>query len=288
MNKTSLVNKTVDTTIIVFFVLVSISMVFPFLNVLCLSLEPEHIAIEPGVIHLIPRQITLKAYEYIFQDDKMLSSFLNSTVITVAGAAGGVIFSGMLAYGLASEKLYGRKLFSFIVLWSMVFKGGGGIIPTYMLVKGLGLIDTLWALIIPTLLGGYYVLLMRVFFKELPKEMSESAMMDGCTEMGVFFKIVLPLSTPIIATITLFYAVRKWNSFMDGVMFILDEYKKPLQVVLREMLIVADGEDTDGQLELGKNIKMATTIFTVVPILCVYPFLQKHFAKGILLGAVKG
>jgi len=269
-----------------FFIVVAISMTFPMINILCLSLEPNQIAIETGVIHLIPRAITLKAYAEIFKNGLITSAFMNSVFITVLGAVGGVVFTGMLAYGLSNEKVPGNKIISYLVLFTMMFNGG--IIPSYMLVRNLGLINSLWSLIVPTLMTAYNVILMKAFFKNLPPSLAESAMVDGASEATTFFKIILPISMPIVATITLFYAVAKWNEFFTAVMYITSANKKPLQVILREILISAGNSDSATNLDIGMNVKMATAVAAIVPILCVYPFLQKYFTKGILLGAVKG
>lgn len=287
MNKPTLGYRIFSGFNIVFFILVSATMLLPFINVITLSLEPAHIASETGVLHLFPREITFDAYIEIWRQGQVPVSLMNSVFITVVGASLGVLVTGMLAYGLSNEKVMGVKLVSMLVLFTMMFHGG--IIPSYMLVKNLGLIDSLWSLIIPSLITGYNVILMRVFFKGLPESLSESAMLDGCTEVGIFFRIVLPLSAPIIATVTLFYAVMKWNSFFQAIMFITDPKKKPLQVILREILTAAtSGDAKDMSLDLGMNLKMATAVVAMAPILSVYPFLQKHFTKGILLGAVKG
>ncbi len=269
------------------FVWLAIIMLLPFLNVITLSLEPAHIAAETGVLHLFPREITFEAYISIWQYGSIQSAFMNSAFITVTGTLLAVLATGMLAYGLSHREITGMRLITYLALLTMVFKTG--IMPTYMLVKHLGLIDSLWAVIIPQMLTAFNLILMKVFFEQLPKELSESARMDGCTEMGTFFRIIIPISAPIIATISLFYAVEYWNEYFTAVMFLTSVDKKPLQVLLREILIesVNEGSGADS-LNLGKNMKMATAVYAIVPILFVYPFLQKHFTKGILLGAVKG
>ncbi|WP_105615448.1 carbohydrate ABC transporter permease [Vallitalea okinawensis] len=288
--KTSTSYKIFNVVNNVFFVFLAFIMLFPLLNVLCLSLEPEYIASEVGTIHLIPKAITFKAYAAIWENDMIKSAFFNTAFVSAVASGLGVILTAMLGYGFSNEDTPYIKVFSFLVLFAMMFSGG--LIPSYLLIKNLGLIDSLWALIIPSLITPGNVILMRAFFMSIPKSLSESAMLDGCTEVGVFFKIVLPLSMPIIATIILFYAVTHWNTYLDAVIYINDNSKKTLQVVLREILFETQGDDAsaeaEGLIELGTNIKMATVIVAIVPILCVYPFLQKHFTKGILLGAVKG
>lgn len=273
---------------VIFFVLISLTMIVPFLNVICLSLEPEHIAMEQGVLHLIPRELSLEAYRWVLGNQMIGQAFLNSVFITVVGSVGGVVVTAMLGYGLSFRKVMGNKLISYFVLFTMMFSSG--IIPSYMLVKNLRLLDSLWGLTIPVLINAYNTILMRTFFETLPPSLTESALLDGATEMKIFASIVIPLSMPIFATILLFYAVARWNDFFTGSMYITSVSKKPLQVVLRELLlqVSADANTGGDTLSLGVNLKMAVAIITMVPIICVYPFLQKYFTKGILLGAVKG
>lgn len=270
------------------FVIISAIMVVPFLNVLCLSLEPEYIAMETGVLHIIPREISFDAYAWVLRNGQFASSFMNSVFITVMGALGGVTVTAMLGYGLTFRQVPGNKLFSFLVLFSMMFSGG--IIPSYLLIKQLGLIDSLWSLIIPALVAGYNVILTRTFFDTLPESLAESAMLDGAGEATIFFRIILPLSKPILATILLFCAVSRWNEFFKGMIYITTPSKRPLQVLLREILSAATADDGSGSdvVSLGNNVKMAIAFITMAPIMCVYPFLQKYFTQGILLGAVKG
>jgi len=213
---------------------------------------------------------------------------LNSVVITAAGAIGGVIVTAMLGYSLTFENVKGHKIVSFLVLFTMMFNGG--IIPTYILVKKLGLLDTLWSLFIPVLISGYNVILMRSFFQSIPVSLAESAFLDGASEVSVFFRIIVPLSKPIFATITLFYAVSRWNDFFNGIMFITTLSKKPLQVLLREILLQASADADSGPdtVYIGVNVKMAIVFITIIPTMLFYPFLQKYFTKGIMLGAVKG
>jgi len=273
---------------ITFFILLSVCMLIPLINVVCLSFEPNHIAIETGVIHLIPRELSLEAYKKVLNDELFKGAFLNSVFITVTGAVGGVIITSMLGYSLTFTNIVGHKLVSYLILFTMLFSGG--IIPSYILVKQLGLLDTLWSLIIPSLMSAYNVILMRTFFSSIPTSLSESAFLDGASEFTVFFRVIVPLSKPIFATILLFYGVSRWNDFFAGMMYITSKSKKPLQVLLREILLqVSKSEDSGTDvIDIGVNVKMAIAVVTMVPIMCIYPFLQKYFTKGILLGAVKG
>ena len=264
---------------------ICILMIFPFVNVLCLSLEPEWIASQTGVIHLIPRQITFEAYKAVFQNPDISHAFFNSVFVTAVGSVLSLLVTAMMAYAL-SVKVPGARLVGYLLVFVMTFKID--IIPQYILVKQLGLMDSLWSLIISTLATTRNIILMRVFFEQLPDSLRESAALDGCNETTYFFKIALPLSKPIMATIALFYAEAHWNEFLKATMFIQSESKKVLQVLLREILIDNVANDAAISVTMGKNLKMATVIVTIVPILCVYPFLQKYFTKGIMIGAVKG
>lgn len=266
------------------FIFLGAIMAIPFLNVVTLSLQPEHISAQTGVIHLFPKQLTFEAYIAIWNYGQIQTAFANSVFISVVGTCIAVVTTGMLAYGLSHREVTGIRLMTYLALLTLVIKTG--ILPLYMLIRSLGLIDSLWAVILPNLIVAYNLLLMKVFFEQLPKELMESAKIDGSSELGIFFKIVLPISTPIIATISLFYAVDYWNEYFYPVMLLTSESKKTLQVLLRQILIESISDE--GQLSLGKNLKMATAVYAILPILVVYPFLQKYFAKGILLGAVKG
>lgn len=273
--------------IYVFLFLVGLMIIIPFVNVVCLSLEPSYIAEETGRVHLIPKQVSFEAYAYVMRNKKILASFWNSVFITILGSLFGMIVTAMLGYGLTFKRAPGHKLFSVLVLFTMMFSGG--IIPLYMLVQKLGMLNHLVSLVLPFLITAYNTILMKNFFESIPESLSESARLDGATELTLFFRIILPLSKPIIATIILFYAVSRWNDYFYGMMFITDTARKPLQVLLREILLAAsaDGGSGGDAITLGKNMKMAIAIVTMVPIMVVYPFLQKYFTKGVMLGSVK-
>ncbi|MEK3885337.1 carbohydrate ABC transporter permease [Paenibacillus sp. PL2-23] len=279
-------SRYVDALIISFFILLSAITILPFMNVVTLSLEPEHIASETGVIHLFPREFTLDAYAAVWNHGSIQQAFLNSSFITIIGSALAVVVTAAMAYGLAQREVPLMRMMTFLVLMTMVLKTG--IMPQYLLMKNLNLLDSLWSVIFPHVVAAFNLILMKVYFENLPKEMTESAKIDGCSDVGIFFRIILPVSAPIVATIVLFYAVEYWNDYFNSVMYLSSENKKTLQVLLRELLIQgADGGGMD-MVQLGKNMRMATAVYAIVPILLVYPFLQKHFTKGILLGAVKG
>lgn len=268
------------------FVLLCALMIFPFINVICLSLEPEWIASESGVIHLIPRQPTLEAYAAVFRNPQIKNVFFNSFVVTLGGTISSLLVTAMMAYGLSLRNAPGVKFISYVLIFIMTFKVD--IIPLYILVKELGLMNNLLALVLTSLATVRNILLMRVFFEQLPSSLREAAMLDNCNEVQYFFRVALPLSKPIMATIALFYAEDYWNEFLKATMFIQDASKKTVQVFLREILIENATMETTTEVLMGKNLKMAVVVVSIIPILCVYPFLQKYFTKGIMLGAVKG
>lgn len=195
-----------------------------------------------------------------------------------------------MAYGLSRKYLHGRGIINFLIVFTMLF--AGGMIPTFLVVKSLHLIDSLWSLILPVAINAFNLIIMRNFFQALPDSLEESAKMDGCTDIGVFFRIMLPLSLPSIATISLFYAVTYWNTYQNALIYLNDSSKWPIQVLLRQIVIVSSGMNADaGAVDVvppAQSIKMAVIIVATIPMLIVYPFIQKYFVKGALVGAVKG
>ena len=196
-----------------------------------------------------------------------------------------------MAYPLSRKRLPGRKILLVFVLIPMLFSGG--LVPLFILVKNLSLINTFWAIILPGAVSTYYLLLMKSFFEDLPQDLFECAFLDGASEFTILFKIVLPLSTPVIATLTLFYGVLQWNSFFYALMFLTDKELQPLQVVLRDLLTGATNTEVQSSLEFtqllpGETLKMAAVMLSIIPLLIIYPFLQKYFTKGLLLGSIKG
>jgi putative aldouronate transport system permease protein len=276
-----------DVCNVTLFLVIAAVMFIPLLNVLVLSLEPAHIAAETGKIHLFPQQITFKAYTTIWEYADIKRAFFNTAFVTVTGTLLALVITAALAYGLAQREVIGMRIITYLVMITMILKVG--IMPNYLLTKNLGLIDNLWSIILPKLTVAFNLILMKTYFESLPKELSESAKMDGCSDVGIFFKIIIPISAPIIATVALFYAVDYFNEYFSAVMYLTNRHNITLQVLLREILIDSSGQsDASGSVELGKNLKMATAVYAIVPILLVYPFLQKHFTKGIMVGAIKG
>jgi putative aldouronate transport system permease protein len=241
---------------------------------------------------LIPQDVSLNAYKFVFKDNTLPRSLLNSSIITVGGTAVNLFFTITMAYALSRKHLTGRGFFTKMVIFTMMF--GGGIIPTYLVVKNLGLLNSYWAVMLPTAINAFNLIVVKTFFEELPSEVIESARIDGSNDIGVLWRIVLPLSKPVIATFALFYAVAHWNDFFNALIYLTDANKWPMQVMLRQLVLLATGSLDMGTYDPtyvkppDQSIKMAVIVVGTLPILLVYPFLQKHFAKGVLLGAVKG
>lgn len=201
-----------------------------------------------------------------------------------------MVATSFMAYALSRKYLHGRKFFNFIIVFTMLFSGG--MIPSFILIKSLGLIDSLWALILPSIVSAYNMIIMRNFFQGIPDSLEESAKMDGCTDWGVFLRFILPLSLPSIATISLFYAVEYWNTYQPALLYINDSSKWPIQVLLRQIVIVSSGMNADAStvdiVPPAQSVKMAVIIIATLPMLIIYPFIQKYFVKGAMVGSVKG
>ncbi|WP_019537121.1 carbohydrate ABC transporter permease [Paenibacillus ginsengihumi] len=287
--KPSLGSRLFDAANVAILIVFSLVTLFPFLYILATSLAPLQQVLRGGLI-LWPEEVTWDAYRTIFSNTHFVRSLMTTVFVTVVGTLTNLVFTVFMAYPLAKKRLKGRRTMLFLVVFTILFSGG--MIPTYMVVKSVGLMNTVWSLILPGAISAFNLIIMKNFFQGIPEELEEAARIDGCKNLGVLFRIVLPLSMPALATFTLFYAVGHWNQFFAAVMYITKSNLWPIQVVLRQMII--EGSTQDFEVAMGElniipaTIKMAAIIVATVPILLVYPFLQKHFAKGVLLGSVKG
>lgn len=277
--------------IIIYLILtvLAVIMVIPFIYVIAASFAPES-EIQSRPIFLIPENPTLSAYEDVFAGStgmRVIRSLGVSVGVTVVGTITNLFFTLTMAYGLSRSNLIGKKALLNMVLFTMVVNGG--MIPTFLLVKNLGMYDSFSALILPGAISAYNMLIVRNFFIELPNELEEAASIDGCSDIGIFIKIALPLSLPVIATFGLFYAVGHWNNYFGALLYLEDQNKYPFQLVLRNIVMQTADTSANADQELPEDtLKMAVIVIGTVPILCVYPFLQKHFAAGVMVGAVKG
>ncbi len=268
--------------------LLALTAIYPFWDALVVSMSSLKSYLATPV-HLWPSEFSFEGYKYMFNSPTLWSSYANTLFITVVGTALNVLVTIMAAYVLSKKELKGHRVLTFLAVFTMMFSGG--IIPTYMVVKDLGLMNSLWSMIIPSLISTYNLIIMRNFFRAMPKELEESGMLDGCTDVGVLFRIVLPVSIPAVTTITLFYAVDHWNDFFSAIMYINSQTAWPLQLFLRSMLFESDMAYASGGESLfllGQPMKMAAVMLAIIPIMCAYPFFQKYFTKGVMAGAVKG
>ena len=279
-----------NVVIYILLTLIAVIMVIPFIYVIAASFATEA-EIQTRPIFFIPDSPTLDAYARIFDMNDMgtrvFHSLLISVCVTAIGTFINLFFTTTMAYGLSRSNLIGKKPLLNMVLFTMVF--GGGMIPLFLVVKGLGMYDTYAALILPGAISAYNMIIVRNFFMELPRELEEAASIDGCSDIGIFIKIALPLSLPCLATFGLFYAVGHWNNYFGALLYLEDSTKFPFQLVLRNIVMQTAETQTDpNALILEDTLKMAVIVIGTVPILIVYPFLQKHFAAGVMVGAVKG
>lgn len=279
-----------NVVIYILLTLIAVIMVIPFIYVIAASFATEA-EIQTRPIFFIPDSPTLDAYARIFDMNDMgarvFHSLLISVCVTAIGTFINLFFTTTMAYGLSRSNLIGKKPLLNMVLFTMVF--GGGMIPLFLVVKGLGMYDTYSALILPGAISAYNMIIVRNFFMELPRELEEAASIDGCSDIGIFIKIALPLSLPCLATFGLFYAVGHWNNYFGALLYLEDSTKFPFQLVLRNIVMQTAETQTDPNALIPEDtLKMAVIVIGTVPILIVYPFLQKHFAAGVMVGAVKG
>ena len=257
---------------------VTVICLFPLLYVVSVSLTPMSEVLKQGGFLVIPKKVTMDAYKAIFEQRLLPRSMVITAFVTVAGTAINMIFTTLMAYPLSKTKLPGRtKLVPF----------NGGTIPTYLLIKNLHLIGTYWALLLPGAIWTYNLLVVKAFFENLPEELFESARIDGAGEFRVLWKIALPLSKPVMMTVMLFYAVGHWETYFAAIMYLPDQKMQTLQVVLRRML-TPNSEMNPDTVVPTMTLQMAMVVFSSLPIIIVYPFIQKYFTKGVMLGAVKG
>lgn len=270
--------------------IIALITVLPFIHVVAGSFTTSA-EIAASKFVLFPKVWSFEAYRFIFSTNTIFRAMGVSIGVTLVGTLVSMFLTSLMAYGLSRRDLDGRRVVNFLVVFTMLFHGG--MIPTFLVVKELGLIDTYSSLILPSAISAFNMIILRNFFQNIPEGLEESAKIDGCNDFGILFKIVLPLSMPAIATISLFYAVTYWNTYMSAILYLDDSAKWPIQVLLRQIVVLASGMDHSAALDSevpppDQTIKMAVIVVATLPILLVYPFLQKHFAKGAMLGSMKG
>ncbi|MFD2328317.1 carbohydrate ABC transporter permease [Cohnella sp. GCM10020058] len=274
-------------------ILLTIGTLFPFYNVLIMSFS-DSAAVSKQVVYLIPTTFKTTAYSYIFQEPRFLKAFLVTLFVTVVGTSVNLIVTLTGAYVLSKKGYPGRGIVMSGIIFTMFFNGG--LIPFYLTMKNLHLINNLFVMVLPVAVNTFYLMICIAFFRTLPAGLEESAKIDGANDIQVFYKIALPVSKPMIATIALFYAVDRWNEWWYGVLFMTDVNLLPLQALLRELLTnyaqVLSGITTSVRFQdsglYPEMLKMAVLVVSALPIVCLYPFMQRYFAKGVLIGSIKG
>lgn len=272
--------------------LISLICIFPFLYVFSVSFTDPKVYV-PLKFYVFPDQWSLSSYKYILSTNSFINALKSTVFITVVGTVLNIIVSFSLAYALTKKAMPGRGIMLSAVIFTLVFNAG--IVPSYLLIKQLGLLNSYWSLIWPVLTNAWSLIVIKSFLESLPSELEDSARIDGCSDLGVFLRIVVPLSMPAIAAFTLFFAVSHWNTYFNALIYISDSKKWTLQVLIKTLVIDSDsngvgqaGAGGDDRVIPQETIRMASIVLAMLPILIVYPFLQKHFAKGVMLGSVKG
>ncbi|WP_127588823.1 carbohydrate ABC transporter permease [Paenibacillus koleovorans] len=285
-------DRVVDFILYTSMVMFGLATLFPLYYVVVMSITPITEVLKHGGFVVIPEKITLEAYKFIFSSDRVPNALKITILVTTVGTFLNVLVTMLLAYPLSKKFLPGRNYVLMGIVFTMLFSGG--LIPLYLVVRATHMLNTIWALVIPGLVSSFNMLIMKTYFENLPAEIEEAAKVDGCSDMQTLLRIVLPLSMPIIATLGLFYGVGHWNAYFAGVMYLTDKDMMPIQVVLRNMIISPSVSQElnvtsqDMQQLPPETVKMATVVVAIIPILIIYPFLQKYFVKGMLIGSIKG
>lgn len=278
-----------DSVNIFLLALLAIVTLYPYLYVISASFSDPVEFYRGSKFVLLPRGFDLISYQIVFKNPMLFRAYFNTIVYVVLGTAVNLILNIFGAYTLSKKYLPGSKIFMKLIVFTMFFSGG--MIPTFILVFKLGLIDTVWAMVLPHAVSAWNLIIMRTFFAGIDPAVEESANIDGANDLTILFRIVLPLATPVIAVITLFYAVGHWNSFFDALIYLRSRTMSPLQLILRDILISNDKSLTTGVFDdaqaVSENVKYALIVVATLPILFLYPYLQKYFVKGIMVGSIK-
>lgn len=298
MKKASLGSRAFDVINVVIMLFILVVVLYPILHIIATSLsDARHIS--AGSITIWPKGFNIEAYTTVFQDPYIYKGYLNSIIYAVCSTGIMLLFTALMAYPLTIPGFAGKKFITIFLMITMFF--GGGLIPTYLLMRSLNLLDTVWVMILPGAISAYNVFLFRTFFQNIPVEMKDAAYIDGANDLVVLFRVVLPLSKALFATFALFGLVGSWNSWFEALIYLQDQDKYPLQMVLRNYLFTMDTTAIQGRVGSGavavnapgealdpKAVRMSVIIITMFPIMCIYPFFQKHFTKGMFVGSIKG
>ncbi|MWV44079.1 ABC transporter permease subunit [Paenibacillus sp. HJL G12] len=278
-------------------IIMAFAMLYPFWNSIVISFNVGSDTTRGGITFW-PRQFTLENYNVVFQDKRLMTGFLISVLRTVIGTILSIVCTAVFAYGMSKRQLMGRKWYMILCIITMYFSGG--LIPSFLINRELGLMDNFWVMIVPNIISVWNMIIFRTFFLELPEGLEESAKIDGCGHWGIFFKIVVPISGPVIATLSLFSAVWHWNDWFTASIYITTEHLLPIQTLLQQILssnimseqmmqtnAAARSHMSQLQNVTTKSLTMSTMLVATIPILLVYPFLQKYFTKGVMIGSIK-
>jgi putative aldouronate transport system permease protein len=289
MKNESLASRTFDVFNVAFLCFLSLTFLYPVFYVVSMSFSSP-MAIITGRVYVFPVDFTLTAYKHLFKDSTIITSFFFTVELTVLGTVCSLMVTALAAYPLTRRQLKGSGIIMRFIVFTMYFSGG--MIPTYMVVRSLGLFNSVWSLILPNIVDTFLLIIMISSFRGLPVELEEAAKVEGCSNFGIFIRVFLPLSTAIIATLTVFLSVAYWNTFFNALMYIQDSNKMTLQVKLFQVLNAFSDSMSDSAGStldvIPENVKGATIVIAVLPIMIVYPFMQKYFVKGVTIGAIKG
>ncbi|MCL2478926.1 MAG: carbohydrate ABC transporter permease [Treponema sp.] len=274
----------------IFVFLVVVITLYPFVFIASSSISDPG-AVTRMEVWLFPKGFNISSYERVFKDDQLWVTYRNTLWYVLVGTAISLVMTTLLAYPLSRRKFYGRRFIMIAITFTMFFSGG--MIPIFILIRSLHMINTRWALVIPSAISTYNLIITRTFFEGIPESMHEMATIDGAGELRIFFQMFLPLSMPILATLVLFYAVGQWNSYFNAMLYLSKENLYPLQIFLRKILLMYEANDLVLDIQIDRNdisrtIRYATIMISTLPIICVYPFVQKYFVKGVMIGAIKG
>jgi ABC-type glycerol-3-phosphate transport system permease component len=276
-----------------FLAVILLLVLYPVIYIVSASFS-DPFAVTAGKVWLYPVDFSLRGYEVTLQNPQIITGYINSLIYTVGGSLISVVLTVLVAYPLSRRDLYGGNVLMFLITFTLIFSGG--LIPTYLVVKDLGLIDTRWALLIPQAVAAFQVIIARTFFRSaIPDELVEAAELDGCNDLQFLWSVVLPLSKPIIAVLALMYAVSQWNGYFDALLYLKSSDLQPLQLVLRNILILnttnsgsMDAAAMAQRQQLADLLKYCLVVVGSVPVLLIYPFVQRYFVKGMLIGSIKG
>lgn len=287
----SLGDKIFKMFVVIILVTICVLVIYPLYYMFIVSISDGY-AVLRGEVSIFPIKINFDAYKYVLTNRDIPFSYFNTIKYTIIGTIINVAMTTLCAYPLSRKKFYGKGVFTFIIVFTMIFDAG--MISNFMIVKSINITNTIWAIVLPPAINVWYMIIMRTFFADIPEELYESAYIDGANDLTIFFRIIIPLSGAVMATMVLFYAVWHWNSFFPALIYLDDKMKFPMQLILRNIVLGSDagayGAASAGSdsAVMGMNIKYAVIFITILPILVVYPFVQKYFVKGVMVGSIKG